>query len=132
MIYWQQGWDLPIEKPIIDQVIKKFVGIIEQTPPQYSAIKVKGKPAYKYARSGETVTLKPRHVTIKEIEILDYSWPLLKLKVGCSSGTYIRTLANDLGQELGCGAYLTTLVRTKIGFFTLNKAKELNDFISEG
>jgi tRNA pseudouridine55 synthase len=119
-----------IYKEEIKHALKQFTGVIEQVPPQYSAIKVKGKPAYKLARAGQKVNLKPRKITVYNIEILDYKWPKLKLKVNCSSGTYIRTLAEDIGRVLGCGAYLTSLNRTKIGNLSLEKAKKLEELLS--
>jgi tRNA pseudouridine55 synthase len=114
----------------IKKVVHGFIGEIEQVPPQYSALKVKGKPAYKLARAGQKVNLKSRKITIYNIEMLDYKWPKLKLKVNCSSGTYIRTLAEDIGRVLGCGAYLTSLNRTKIGNLSLEKAKKLEELLS--
>ncbi len=110
--------------------LNKFIGVIEQTPPQYSAIKVDGKRAYKLARRGEKVEIKPRAITIKKIEIIDYEWPVLSIRVACSSGTYLRTLAEDIGKDLGCGAYLTQLRRTKIGHFTIKEARSIEAVMS--
>ena len=87
-------------------------------PPIYSAIKVQGKEAYKYARKGKEVILNPRTVQIKEIEILQYVWPILKLRVVTGPGVYIRSLARDIGEKLGTGAYLADLERTRVGEFT--------------
>jgi tRNA pseudouridine55 synthase len=98
----------------IKEVINSFIGEIEQIPPPFSAVKIKGKPAYLLARKGEKVELKSRKVKIYEIKILDYNWPALKIEVISSSGTYIRSLANDIGEKLGCGGYLNDLKRTKI------------------
>jgi len=98
----------------IKEVINSFIGEIEQIPPPFSAVKIKGKPAYLLARKGEKVELKPRKVKIYDIKILDYNWPTLQIEVICSSGTYIRSLANDIGEKLGCGGYLNDLKRIKI------------------
>lgn len=107
----------------IEKVLEDFfTGEIEQTPPVFSAIKVKGKPAYSYARKGREIVLKPRKTTIFEIEILTYAWPLLRLRVHCSSGTYIRSIAHDLGKMLGCGGYVEELRRTKIGHYSVKNA----------
>jgi len=98
----------------IMKVLNSFVGEIEQMPPSFSAVKIKGKPAYSLARKGKKIELKPRKVKIFQIKMLDYKWPKIKIEVVCSSGTYIRSLANDLGEKLGCGGYLSNLIRTKI------------------
>ncbi len=104
------------------RVIQKFIGEISQIPPDYSAIKIKGKKAYELARKGEKPKLEPRKIKIYNIKILNYEWPLLELRVQCSSGTYIRALARDIGRDLGCGAYLEKLIRTKIGKYSLKDA----------
>jgi len=106
----------------MSKILKKFTGEIEQVPPEYSAIKIKGKKAYELAREGKKVELEPRKIKIYDIKILDYTPPLLELKINCSSGTYIRALARDIGRELGCGAYVEKLVRTKIGKYSLRDA----------
>jgi len=111
----------------VEKTLKQFIGKIMQTPPQYSAIKVKGTPAYKSARQGRTLALGARLVEIKEIEILYYKYPILKLKIICGKGVYIRSLARDLGEELKTGAYLKNLVRTRVGEFTLEKAEKLEE-----
>jgi len=113
------------EMKILQSTIQGFVGEITQTPPIYSAIKIHGQPAYKLARKGQTPTIPPRQVTIYDIKIEHYDYPELKLRVHCSSGTYVRTLAADIGQKLGTGAYLTALRRTKIGDFDIKDAKTL-------
>jgi tRNA pseudouridine55 synthase len=97
-------------------------GEIMQTPPIYSAIKVDGKRAYSLARQGQDFELEARKVKIYELRIMNYEYPELKILVKCSSGTYIRTLAEDIGKALGCGAYLTALRRTKIGEFNVKDA----------
>jgi tRNA pseudouridine55 synthase len=106
----------------IRRTINLFIGQIKQIPPVYSAVKIKGKKAYELARAGQTPSLKPKRVQIKEIEILSYEWPKLKIRVVCSSGTYIRALARDIGKTLSCGAYLETLIRIRSGKLTLKQA----------
>ena len=106
----------------IMQALKKFTGSIMQVPPNFSAKKIKGQRAYKLAREGKEVKLEPRKVTINEIEILDYKWPILSLRIACGKGTYIRSIARDLGQELGVGGYLTALQRTKVGQYTIDQS----------
>ncbi len=110
----------------IEKVIKKFIGEIKQLPPIFSAIKINGKRAYKSARAGEKIELKTRPVLIKEIEILKYNYPDLKIRVVCGSGTYIRSLARDIGKELGTGAYMSELVRTRVGEFKIEDSIELS------
>ncbi|WP_343608051.1 tRNA pseudouridine(55) synthase TruB [Chryseobacterium oranimense] len=106
----------------IREVLEKFVGEIEQKPPVYSAIKVDGQRAYNLARAGEEVEMKSRKTTIFYIKDIKIDLPLVSFTVGCSKGTYIRSLAHDIGQELGVGAYLTQLRRTKIGDYTIENA----------
>lgn len=101
---------------------KRFVGQIEQTPPMYSAIRVDGRRLYELARRGEVVERPARKVHIHQLDLVDYQMPYLKIRVVCSRGTYIRSLAHDLGEVVGCGAYLQDLVRTRIGPHTLEKA----------
>jgi len=115
----------------IEKVMESFRGSIEQKAPAYSAKKVKGKKLYELARAGEDVEhLRPtKKVEITELVITDYNYPILKFKVTCSSGTYIRSLANDIGKKLGCGAYLTELRRTRIGPYELKDAKKLDELI---
>jgi len=116
-----------ISKQEIEDILKRFVGEISQTPPKYSAIKIGGKRAYDLARQGKEVFLKPRPVVIEKIEILDYSPPDLSLRINCGAGVYIRSLANDFGQAVGCGAYLKDLKRTRVGNFSLAEAINLDD-----
>ncbi len=104
-----------ITKEMIDEVIPTFLGEIWQTPPVYSAVKVDGKRAYDYARQGQEVELKPKLLVIDEIEVLEFSLPVLKIRVVCSKGTYIRALARDIGLALQSGAHLIGLERTRIG-----------------
>jgi tRNA pseudouridine55 synthase len=114
-------------KEKIEQVLTHWVGKIEQMPPVYSAIKVKGKPAHRRVRQGQVVTLQPRAVEIFSIELLDFSWPILKIKVQCAKGVYIRSLARDIGEELGVGGYLHSLVRTRVGAFTIEESVRLEN-----
>lgn len=99
----------------IKRVIREFTGDIDQTPPQYSAVKIQGKKAYEYAREGQTISIPSRQVSIYSIEILEYNYPTLSIQAHVSSGTYIRSLLHDIGQRLNCGAYVTKLIRTSIG-----------------
>jgi tRNA pseudouridine55 synthase len=119
------------ERKEIEEVLKSFLGEIEQIPPAFSAKKIKGKKLYELARRGIKVKPKPQKVKIYEISILEYKFPYLKIKVKCSSGTYIRSLANDIGKKLGCGAYLEELIRTKIGEFSLDNTIELSKLNSQ-
>ncbi|MHB8087361.1 MAG: tRNA pseudouridine(55) synthase TruB [Anaerolineaceae bacterium] len=118
-----------------DTELQKFVGRIEQVPPPYSAIKVGGKKAYDMARAGEEVELAPRIIDVYSLELLEWAPPEVVIDVNCSSGTYVRSLANDLGERLGCGATLTGLRRTKNGRFTLRDAvplRKLNEAFMDG
>ena len=115
----------------IGKVIEKFIGKIYQTPPLYSAKKIKGKKAYVLARKGKKVELKTQKISIYKIKILRYKFPYLEIKINCSSGTYIRSLASDIGKALNCGALLEELRRTKIGNFSIEKAKKLDEINSE-
>ncbi len=108
-----------------DEILQQYVGEIEQVPPPYSAVKVKGKKAYEMARKGENVELSPRTINVYSLEVLEWAPPEVVVDVYCSSGTYVRSLANDLGNELGCGAHLIGLRRTKSGRFTLRDAVPL-------
>ena len=108
-----------------ETALKSFVGEIIQTPPPYSAVKVHGRPAYDMAREGEEVELEPRKIQVYSLDLLEWAPPEAVIDVYCSSGTYVRSLANDLGTKLGCGAYLTGLRRTKSGRFTLRDAVPL-------
>ena len=108
-----------------EEALKGFVGEFEQQPPAYPAIKVKGRKAYELARKGEEVDLEPRMIQVHELELLDWDPPEAVVDVQCSSGTYVRSLAHDLGEKLGCGATLTGLRRTKNGQFGLRDAVSL-------
>ncbi len=109
-----------LKEPTIEDIkssFTEFIGNIKQTPPIYSAIKVRGQEAYKYARQGQVVEMKSREVEIKNIELLEYVWPKLKIKVLTGPGVYIRSLARDIGRKLGTGGYLSYLERTRVGDF---------------
>ena len=114
-----------ISEEQFDEVLQRFVGTIEQVPPPYSAVKVKGRKAYEMARQGEEVDLEPRTIEVYSLEILEWAPPEVVVDVYCSSGTYVRSLAHDLGNTLGCGAHLIGLRRTKSGRFTLRDAVPL-------
>ncbi len=112
---------------LIKEKAQKFVGEIEQIPPAYSAIWINGKRSYELARKGKSVELKPRKVTVHKFEILNYDPPFADFVVTCSKGTYIRSLVADLGNELGCGAFLFSLERTRIGEFFLEDALNIKE-----
>lgn len=117
-----QTTELSVTEEELCTVVSSFVGDYMQVPPMYSALKVNGKKLYELAREGKTVERKPRPVHFYEIEILDISFPLVHFRVTCSKGTYIRTLCHDIGEKLGCGAAMESLLRTKVGRFTLDDA----------
>lgn len=108
-----------------EEILHQFIGEIKQVPPPYSAVKVKGRKAYEMARKGEDVELEPRTINVYSLELLEWDPPEAVVDVFCSSGTYVRSLANDLGAALGCGAHLIGLRRTKSGRFTLRDAVPL-------
>ncbi len=120
-----------ITDEMINSVREKFTGEILQVPPMHSAIKHKGKPIYKLARKGKTLELEPRKVNIKEFSIERISDTELKFFVSVSKGTYIRSLANDFGKELGVGGYLKTLRRLKVGEFNINVIEESYEELDE-
>lgn len=109
-----------ITRELIDSVLTRFRGRIEQVPPAYSACKVDGKRAYSIARKGKAVELKPKVLVIEELEVLDFSDNSLTIRVVCSKGTYIRALARDIGEALGSGGHLTALRRTRVGNVTID------------
>ena len=109
----------------INQALAKFIGLIKQKPPIYSALKINGIPAYRLARAGQIPKLKPRLVSIYKIKVKKYKYPFLKLKIACGSGTYIRSLAHDLGAVLKTGAYLYGLERTRVGQYRKSQAKNV-------
>ncbi|NLG99490.1 MAG: tRNA pseudouridine(55) synthase TruB [Chloroflexi bacterium] len=108
-----------------EEALESFIGEIEQVPPPYSAVKIKGRKAYEMAREGENVDLTPRRIHVYSLELLEWAPPEAVIDVYCSSGTYVRSLAHDLGEKLGCGAHLIGLRRTKSGRFTLRDAVPL-------
>jgi tRNA pseudouridine55 synthase len=114
-----------IDEEHFNEILQTFTGTIEQVPPPYSAVKVKGRKAYEMARNGEEVDLEPRTIQVYSLEILEWAPPEVVIDVYCSSGTYVRSLAHDLGNQLGCGAHLIGLRRTKSGRFTLRDAVPL-------
>ncbi len=118
--------DKAIKKKNLKQAIKKFIGQQKQIPPMYSAKKIKGKKLYNLARQNIVIDREANLIEIKSIKLLKYKWPIVKIKINCSSGTYIRSLAYDLGLELFCGAHLFSLKRTKIGSYKLKKAYKAN------
>jgi tRNA pseudouridine55 synthase len=122
------GWKHITESSVREKLRENFTGTIAQKPPIYSAIRVKGERLYKKARRGEQVKIEPRDVEIHETEILKCSLPDLRLKIVCGKGTYIRSLAHDLGLQLGSRAYLSGLRRTKIGDFSIDDARTPADF----
>ena len=115
-------FDVNVTEEEFETALEDFVGEIEQVPPPYSAVKVRGRKAYDMARKGETVELDPRNVTVFSMDLLEWAPPEVVVDVFCSSGTYVRSLAYDLGAQLGCGAHLIGLRRTKSGQFTLRNA----------
>jgi len=116
-----------ISRADIDTVLSGFVGDIQQIPPMHSALKHKGKPLYHYARQGVEIERPPRTVTIHDLALLAFDNTCLRIRVQCSKGTYIRTLAQDIGRALGCGAHLSALARTTVGPFSLDQAISLDD-----
>lgn len=117
-----------IKKETVQQVLAQFVGSIRQVPPVFSAVKVDGKRAYEYARSGEEVEIKAKELVIDQIELIDYSLPKITIRVVCSKGTYIRALARDIGVALQSGAHLVALERTRIGEYRIENCLTLDDF----
>ena len=112
-----------VSRAQIEAVLRQFIGEIDQTPPAFSAIKINGQRAYKLARAGKDVEMPTRKVQIYSIDIISYDAPMLKIRTHVGSGTYIRTLAEDIGKALGCGAYTTELRRTKIADYDIAKLK---------
>ncbi|MEN8262779.1 MAG: tRNA pseudouridine(55) synthase TruB [Nitrospirota bacterium] len=123
-----------IDKASISRVLKSFEGTIQQLPPMYSALKHKGKPLYKLAREGMEIERKPREVSIEYIKLLDTKLPYVTFSTRCSKGTYIRTLCDDIGRELGVGAHLYELERTEIGQYKIDNSLSLDELksISQG
>lgn len=122
------------EKPTrkaLESTLKKFIGEIRQIPPAYSAVKVNGQRAYNLARAGKEVVIEPRNVTVQALELVSYGYPEVQLIASVSSGTYIRTLVEDIAKALGTGAYTITLRRTRIGNFNLAEASEVDTLSAE-
>ena len=115
----------------VKAVVNQFVGQITQTVPAFSAVKINGQRAYQLARRGEAVSMPTRQIEIYTIEILSYNYPELVIRTHVSSGTYIRTLGEDIGKALGVGAYLTALRRTQVGDYQIENAVKLSDFMGE-
>jgi tRNA pseudouridine55 synthase len=122
----------PPTRADVEKALTAFVGDILQRPPTYSALKVGGRRAYQLARNGHSVELKPRTVRVYGIDLLDYAWPLARLRIDCGRGTYIRSLARDLGIALGTGGYLTELVRSRVGPFDVSSAVTLETLTADG
>lgn len=116
----------------VEEAVLSFSGEISQVPPMYSAKKIKGKKLYELARKGVTVKREPRKVVIKEIKVTDISFPNVTFYTTCSKGTYIRQLGIDIAGKIGCGGHLTSLRRTAIGPFDVNKAVAFNELVTEG
>jgi tRNA pseudouridine55 synthase len=112
----------PVEEQQLKAALATFVGRIDQVPPPYSAVKVKGRRAYALARAGQQLDLTSKSVDVYSIQVLSYEWPVLSLKIECGSGTYIRSIARDLGQQLGCGGLMSALQRSAIGQFHVDDA----------
>jgi len=119
-----------LDEKIIFSVRDLFLGEIEQTPPMYSALKVNGQRLYQLARKDKTIERKPRRVTIEEFKITKVEIPQIHFEITCSKGTYIRVIANDFGDKLGCRGILSSLRRTKIGDYNVNEAIKIEEFIS--
>jgi len=117
--------DNAMAKTLIDAILPRFIGEIQQVPPMYSALKRDGKPLYEYARSGIEIEREARRITIYSIKLLNVQWPVIDIEVHCSKGTYIRVLAEDMGHALGCGAHLIGLRRTMVGHLSLAQSASL-------
>lgn len=123
--------EVKVERPPsveeVDAALARQTGLIEQVPPSFSAVHVEGRRAYQAARRGEALELKPRVVRVDSIGRLAYDWPVLELRVACGKGTYIRSIARDLGKLLGTGGHLTALRRTAVGGYTIDQAFPVDD-----
>ena len=125
------GDGTPVDRDAIEAALKPFVGEIEQRPPIYSALKINGQRACDRVRDGQDVEMKPRKVQVYSIDLLDYAWPLVNVRIECGRGTYIRSIARDVGEALHVGGYLTQLRRTRVGQFDLAKAMTLSPLTPE-
>ncbi len=123
--------EVTVTEEEVIKVVQDFVGDYEQIPPMYSALKINGTKLYELAREGKTVERKARPVTFYEIEIMEMNLPKIKIRVNCSKGTYIRTLCYDIGEALGCGAAMASLIRTKSGQFDIATALTLDEIIAK-
>lgn len=119
-----------ITRGLVEETLKRFTGAIEQVPPAFSACKVDGKRAYKMARKGHEVELKPKTLVIDEIELLEFSPESITIRVVCSKGTYIRALARDIGEALGSGGHLTALRRTRVGAVGIDRCMDVDSLIA--
>ncbi|MCI0692446.1 tRNA pseudouridine(55) synthase TruB [candidate division KSB1 bacterium] len=115
----------------IERAVRRYVGEIMQTPPMFSALKRQGQRLYKLARKGEQIELAPRKVMIYSFEVLEVALPEIRFQVACSRGTYVRALARDLGNDLGCGAFLKTLRRTRVGKYAVGSALSIEQFAKQ-
>jgi len=116
---------------LVKEKLSGFIGEIDQVPPVFSAVKIEGKRAYEHARKGNDVVIQPKRISISELEVLEFSPSEIKLRIVCSKGTYIRSLARDLGVALNSGAYLVGLRRTRIGDMSLEDAWDLKEFLEK-
>jgi tRNA pseudouridine55 synthase len=132
----EEPWPEAVVTPVpIEQIqgrLPMFIGAIQQRPPAYSAMKIQGRRAYDVARRGGEVKLDPRTVHIYGIDLLDFCWPLLRLRIDCGRGTYIRSIARDLGEALNVGGYLTELRRTRVGEFSIDSAVTIEQLQADG
>ncbi len=126
-LVWKAGDAVP-EKERVAEVLSQFVGHVSQIPPAFSAIKIAGQEAYKRVRRGEEIVMSPRTVEIQSIELLTYDFPLLTVRIVCGKGTYVRSLARDVGATLDTGAHLSHLLRTRVGTFEHTTAKKIQYF----
>jgi len=123
-----------ITKELVNEILQRFIGTIEQVPPRFSAVKVAGRRSYEFARKNEVIELKPKILVIDDIELTFFGLPDITLRVVCSKGTYIRALVRDIGEALHSGAHLTGLIRTRVGETTLDKClkmDEIDQFLEE-
>ncbi len=118
-----------INRKLVEEAIQQFVGETDQVPPVFSAVKIKGKRAFDYARKGEEVELQSKKIVIHTIELEECELPHIRIRVNCGKGTYIRALARDIGEALRCGAYLTSLERTRIGSYSIDDAFTVDGFL---
>ena len=132
MISKALGQDAQATMEQIRSVLPRFIGAIQQRPPAFSAMKIGGQRAYKLARDGEEVKLEPRTVHVYDIEILDFAWPLLRVRIDCGRGTYIRSIARDLGEALDVGGHLTQLRRMRVGEFAVERALTIQQLQADG